>query len=660
MQPLSPPSSPAPNRISIGLWLFLITFAVRLLVLVRFADSLNFLPEGDDMKFYTDWALRIAHGQWTDHQAFYGLPGYAYCLALIFIVGGFNPFSVGLIQALFDGGVAVLLWQISREVFSGSARGEKTDIWPRKADFIGIAAALAWTFFTPAQAFSVVMMPTVWLVFAYYLCLWFAVKTHAASWWKPWLFLGLFCGVIAMLVATILFAVPLLIVAIFRSVEIGPPFKARLPKIGGAIAMLVAGLYIGASPAWIHNYFIAHEPVMLSAHSGINFWIGNNPVATGYPKMPPGIRATQEGLLKDSITLAETAVGRKMTRAEVSKFWSAQAKAYISTHFDAWLRLMGVKFANFWNAYQYDDLSIIKLLRDEGILLPGLKFGLIAALGLAGLIPTLWRFPKAAWVVAAVVLHLCALMPVFVTERYRLAAVPGLMILGAAGLWVFWQDLASADWLRAGLYVALCGGAAWFVSIPRHDIGLWSLDFYKAGIRATTAAQLEQERGNFAEASGALDRAQHNLEIAYAYVPNNADIDFALGNLWLARADQPANDEHTKIAERTRAKLYYRLALQLSPLHAGTLNNLGVLAMEEKRWPVAASFFKAALQTEPDDAKTHYLLARVYAEDNRLEAARAEVETALRLRPNQKQFQDLRDQLNASAPASPTPQAPPP
>jgi tetratricopeptide (TPR) repeat protein len=641
----------------VGLWLFFLTFAVRLLVLIRFSHSLSFLPEGDDMKFYSDWALRIAHGQWTDHQAFYGLPGYAYCLALIFLlVGGFDPFVVGLLQALFDAGIAVLLWKISREIFSSLDPGEKHSPSPRTPDFIGIGAALAWTFFTPAQAFSTVLMPTTWLVCAYYFCLWFAVKTRDASWWKPWIGLGLFIGVIAMLVATILFAVPLLLVAIFLSVERTKPLPARLPKIAAAIAVLIAGLYVGASPAWIHNYFIAREPVMLSAHSGINFWIGNNPTATGYPKMPPGIRATQEGLLKDSITLAEAAAGRKLTRAEVSKYWSAQANTYISTHFHAWMRLMGVKLGNFWNAYQYDDLSIIKLLSDEGVLTPGVKFGFIAALGLAGLLPTLWRFPKAGWVVAAVLLHMCALLPVFVTERYRLAAVPGLMILGAAGLWIFWQNLIASRWTPAGAYLLLCAGAAWFVSIPRSDIGLWSLDHYKAGIRATTAGQIEINNQNPTAAARAFDRAQQNLENAYRYVPDNADIDFALGNLWLARADEPANDEHAKTADRTHAKLFYRRALELNSHHTGTLNNLGVLAMEEKRWPLAEKFFSAAIATEPDDAKTHYLLATAYHEDKQLDAARAEVETALRLRPNQKQFLELRDKLASPSPKAPLPQ----
>jgi tetratricopeptide (TPR) repeat protein len=425
----------------------------------------------------------------------------------------------------------------------------------------------------------------------------------------------------------------------------------RTPRIVAAIIALVAGLYVGASPAWIHNYFIAREPVMLSAHSGINMWIGNNPAATGYPKMPPGIRATQAGLLKDSITLAEAAAGHKLSRAEVSKYWSSQAHAYIASHFDAWLRLMATKFGNFWNAYQYDDLSIIKLLRDEGVLPPGLSFGIVAALGLAGLVPTLLRFPKSGWVVAAVLLHLCALMPVFVTERYRLAAVPGLIVLGVAGLFVFWQNLVSARWPGAVTYVLLCAGAAWFVSIPRDDVGMWSLDHYKAGIRATTAGELELQRQNPAAAAAAFDRAQQNLETAYRYVPDNADIDFALGNLWLARSQATTGAAQLSTADRTKAKLFYRRALTLNPRHTGTLNNLGVLAMEEERWPLAQEFLTAALATEPDDAKAHYLLARAYFGDKKLDAARQEVETALRLRPGQKQFEALRDQLNAAPPA---------
>ena len=359
---------------------------------------------------------------------------------------------------------------------------------------------------------------------------------------------------------------------------------------------------------------------MLSAHSGINFWIGNNPYATGYPRMPPGIRATQEGLLSDSVTLAEQAAGRSLTRAEVSKYWSEKANAYIRENRPAWLRLMAVKFGNFWNAYQYDDLSLIKLLRDNGILPPGLRFGIVAALGLAGFFPVAWRFPRGRWVAAAVLLHMCALLPVFVTERYRLAAVPGLMLLGAGGLWMLLENLVRSRWLPAGAYMGVALAAAWFVSIPRTDISLWSLDYYKAGICATEA--------------GDLDHAQRSLETAFAYVQDNADVNFALGNLWLARSD-PA-----------RAKVYYRRALTLQPQHSGTLNNLGVLALDEKRWDLAEKFLSASIAGDPA-AKTHYLLARARFEKGDIAGARTALDTALGMRPKQREFLELRDRIEA-------------
>jgi tetratricopeptide (TPR) repeat protein len=630
-------------RSSPALWIFLLGFAVRLTVLLRFSDSIHFLPEGDDMKFYSDWAQRIAGGTLTDHHAFYGLPGYAYLLAPFFwVFGGWeNPefivgVVVGLLQCAADAGIAVLLFQISRLIFRKDAAAAE-EPWPPNADFIGFAAALLWIAFIPAQTFSVILMPTVWLLFSFYLCLYWLVKTEASTWSKPWLWLGLFCGVAAMLVATILFLIPLMLVSIFLTVNRGQSWASRAPKITGAVLALVAGIFVGASPAWIHNHFIAREPVMLSAHSGINFWIGNNPTATGYPKMPPGIRSTQEGLLQDSIRLAEEASGRPMRRFEVSKFWSERASAYISGERLAWLRLLRTKFANFWNAYQYDDLSVIKLLRDDGVLLAGFRFGWIAAFGLAGF-GVILRHPRARWIAAAVVLHMAAVLTVFVTERYRLAAVPGLMLLGSAGLWSFWSDLVRARWIPAGGYMTTALAASWFVSIPQSDIGLWSLDHYKAGIRAIAA--------------GDLDRAQTNLETAFAYVQENADINFALGNLWLERANL-AKDAGEQATHRTRAKLFYRRALDLNPRHASTLNNLGVLAFEEKRFDLAERFLVESLAIESGAAKTYYLLAQVRLSAGKLDEARAALHDALRLQPKQKEFLELLHQITPSSSPAP-------
>ena len=628
--------------------IFFLVFATRLLVLIQFSHSPHFVPDGDDMKFYSDWALRITHGQWTDHKAFYGLPGYAFCLAAIYKVsGGLDPFAAGLLQALMDAGVATLLYLIAHTVFAPTTEEKDDRLAAARPLVIGGGATLGWMCFAPAQAFSMILMPTIWAVLAYYLCVWWAVKTQRSSWWRPWFGLGVFAGVIAMLVATILFAVPLLLTAIFLSVERGAPLRARLPKIAAAVLALVGGLYLGAAPAWLHNYFVAREPVMLSAHSGINFWVGNNPTANGYPKMPPGIRSSQSGMLRDSITVAEKEMGRPLTRAEVSRFWSAKANAYIRENRPAWLRLMAVKFGNFWNAFQYDDVGAMKRLSDDGVLPPGLRFGLIAALGLAGMFPAIWLFPRARWIAAAVVLHMGALLPVFVTERYRLAAVPGLMVLAAFGLWQLWASLVRGRWLGAGAYLAVAAGAATFVSIPRTEPGLWSLDFYNAGIRCL--------------ASGDLALAERNFATAYAYVPDNTEVRFALGNLWLEKSNRILEPKARAIA-RARAKDFYKRTLELNPRHPSTLSNLGVLALEEERWELAEKFFASSSEAEPDDAKTFYLLARARFKAGKTDAAKSALGQALEMRPHQKEFLELRDKLakppGAAVPPPAEPTAP--
>lgn len=567
------------------------------------------------MKFYNDWALRIAHGQWTDGHAFYGLPGYAYLLAAIYACVGFDPFAVGLLQAFTEAGTAVLIWKIALGVFSGTR-----ELGPRGASAIGTIAATGWAFFQPAQTFSIILMPTAWMIAAFWFCVWRAIETKTASLWQPWLLLGFFIGLVANLVATILFLIPLLVVSAFLAFSRERPLL-RLGKTLASSLVLLAAVFLGTAPCWLHNYFIAHEPVLLSAHSGINFYIGNNPIANGYPKIPPGMRAGQEGMLKDSITMAENAAGRPLRRAEVSQFWSAKARDYIHAHFTDWLRLMAVKFRNFWNAYQYDDLSLVTLFAQSHILLPGLRFGLVATLGLVGMAVAAVAVPRSRWITAAVLLHMAALLPVFVTERYRLAAVPGLLLLGSYGLCKLWHSLTTSEWPAAATYLSLGSAAAFFVSWPQSDPGLWSLDCYNTGIKET-------EAGNYTQ-------ARQDLELAYSYVPDNSEINFALANVWLQEGDS------------TRAKQFYRRAIELNARHSGAYNNLGVLAMEEKRWELAKTFLVTSLQIEPEDAKTHYLLARTELALQDLEGARAQIAEALRLKPQQKEFQALSEELAA-------------
>ncbi len=113
------------------------------------------------------------------------------------------------------------------------------------------------------------------------------------------LILGLLVGLAATAIATILFLIPLLVGAILLKPAISThsQFRTRM----SALVLLFLGAAAGTSPCWVHNCLVARDRVFLSAHSGINFWIGNNPDANGYPRFPPGLHAGQAAMLQDSI-----------------------------------------------------------------------------------------------------------------------------------------------------------------------------------------------------------------------------------------------------------------------------------------------------------------------------------------------------------------------
>jgi cytochrome c-type biogenesis protein CcmH/NrfG len=598
-----------------GTAIFLFAILIRLIVLFRATGTPEFQPIQGDMKFYSDWAQRIAAGQWTDHKAFYGLPLYAYWLAAIYSVAGYQPYLAALFQVVAEAFTALLIYKLAPCVF---VRADEPGDASR-ARWIGGAAALGWIFFVPAQVYSAILMPTSYLVLAYWFVVWWVVKPRTGSpALRSFFLLGMLMGFVAMMVANILFLLPLVGAAIFgrRAWKWGAEMPGRTRA--AAVALLLAGTLVGAAPCSLHNYFLAGEPVFLSAHSGINFFIGNNEQSNGYPQIPAPLHTDQQGMLKDSIIWAERAAGHPLKRAEVSAFWSSLASRYIHEHPIAWLRLLGTKFGNFWNGFQYDDIGVLTPFKEDGLALPGIGFGLVAALGLPGLLLAVWRRPASRWIALAVILHMASLMTVFVTERYRMAAVPGLLLLGAFGIVEVCRNLAVVRWQPLAAYgtalAASCALVCWPV-----DSSIKSVDEFNSSL-----ADLEQ---------GRLDRAQTKLEHVYAAHPSNAETAFALGNLWLAKGD------------RDRAKYFYRRTLQLDPQHDRALNNLGALAFEEKRWPLAELFLNGSLQIEPDDAKASFLLAQVRWERHDFAGARVAIANAVRLQPDRPEFQKLSHEL---------------
>jgi Tfp pilus assembly protein PilF len=608
---------------------FAFVFLLRLFALLRLTSSPFLLPSGSDMHFYDEWAQQISHGRLTDHLAFYGLPLYAYLLAFLYKLFGYSPFVPGFFQACLDAGTATLIYKITVRGLRRAKSSEKGAGSPanplairQSASVAGLLAAAGWAFFVPAQAYSVILMPTAWFVFVFWFLVWQIVKTdRALSAWG--LFgLGILIGVTAMGVATILFLVPLVFATLLlrHRTSAAAPSHALARFTAGAL--LLTGIGIGTSPCWLHNCFVARDPVFLSAHGGINFWLGNNPEATGYPHFP-GLHAGQANMLRDSIDQAEAAAGRTLKRSEVSQFWASKARAYIANNTRAWLNLMARKIGNFWNGFAYDDLGVIANLREHRVLFPGPHFAIVAALAIPGLFFSLRALRTGRWIAAAILLHMASVLPVFVTERYRLAVVPGLLFFAVCGLKGLWEELALRRYGRVVAYVVVLVGAVMVVTAPRNDPTLWAVQPYDLGRQA-----LE---------SGDFKRAEEQLQRARFYVPDNPETNLALGNLRLAQGNQ------------VEAASFYHEALRIDPMHKSALNNLGVMALDDHRPAEAKDYFLKALKQEPKNAKAHFLLAKAELALGNTEGARIALAQALEREPDRTEYRQLQEEIERRA-----------
>jgi len=137
--------------------------------------------------------------------------------------------------------------------------------------------------------------------------------------------------------------------------------------------------------------------------------------------------------------------------------------------------------------------------------------------------------------------------------------------------------------------------------------------------------------------SNNLSLAEKKLAVAYAYVPENSETLFALGNLRFAQNDP------------TAAQSFYRGVLHLDPQHKGAFNNLGVIALDAKEYDEAEKWFRRAEDVDPRNAKTHFLLAKTLLGKNDRSAAGTEIDAAIQLKPDQTEFKELKKQIEENS-----------
>jgi 4-amino-4-deoxy-L-arabinose transferase-like glycosyltransferase len=384
--------------------------------------------------------------------------------------------------------------------------------------------------------------------------------------------------------------------------------KRRWPPVLLGTLLLIA-------PVTLHNAWHGRDFVLISSNMGVNFYIGNNPLANGRISATADLPAEPAAMQRQAIRLAQQAEQRNLRPSEVSRYWLRQGLSYAATHPGHTLELLGRKIVYALHGAAVSDNEDLSGLRRYLHVQPWLPVGmwLLVPMGLVGMWATRRRSQETRYLQWCFVLQVAAVVPFFIVERFRLAWAPLLAIFAAYSLVHGIQGLRQrrSATQRAAAAVAvllvLCNLPVWGV----RDAVDFDLD-YKIGYAW-------QQKGNTTAAMQAYRRSlQHH--------PHGALARNALGYLL---AEQGTDlDEAARLIEE---------ALQLDPDHtANYAESLAFVHLQRRDGTAALAACArglAAAGNAPTAAALYWRRAQAYRLLAEPENERPVLQEALRLAP---------------------------
>ena len=587
--------------------IFAIAFMLRLIHIWQIRNSPFFTVLMGDARGYDEWARRIAGGDWFGRGVFYQAPLYPYFLGTIYALAGRSLMLVRIVQALIGSCSCVLVALAARRLFSRR---------------VGLVAGLILAIYAPAIFFDGLLQKPVLDVFFLCLALWLiaGIAERADSW--RWLALGLAFGGLSVTRENALVLIGVVLVWAILRFGIRP---AAIFAVGVAVVLL---------PLAVRNSIAGRGVYLTTAQLGPNFFIGNHSGAPGtYQSLRYG-RGSPEYEQQDATDMAQQALGRALTPAEVSSFWTSRALAFIASDPGAWLNLMARKIALLCNATEMvdteDQTSYAEWSTVLTLLAPLAHFGVLAPLSLVGLLATWGSRSRLAIFYALVAAYAGSVVVFFVVARYRYPLVPMLVLFAAAGIVAAPQAFVRADfavpgrgWRTLGIPAAAVLAGAIFVNWPMGSV---------TAMRAVTETNL----GAALQAEHRLDEAIVQYRRAIAAQPDYAP---AYNNIGTALREEGRTDE---------AAENYEQALKLQPEFATAQYNFANLLLEKGDMARAADHFKLAIQKEPASADVHNNLAIALASAGRIEEALREFRVVVDLDPTSaKAYRNLGDTLSS-------------
>jgi Tfp pilus assembly protein PilF/4-amino-4-deoxy-L-arabinose transferase-like glycosyltransferase len=556
-----------------------------------------------DPSLFDSWAQEIVKGKWMGEHVVLQ-PFYPYFLAAIYFIVGHNLFAVRIIQIAFGALSCLIIARVGHYFFSRE---------------VGILAGFFLALYPSAVFFDCLIRKAVFGVFFISLLLLMLGKIIQHQRYHLWFFSGIILGLLVLVRENSIILAPALILWILIH------FRHQSKKALTAwILLLIIGLATVFIPVGLKNMLNTGKFTVGASHFGSNLYMGNNPKAKGtYVPLAIG-RGNIVSELEDITNIAEKNLGKRLTPAEVSHYWTNRTLTYIQSDPLHWIRLLIKKWFLVWNYIEIGDtVDIYGHAQQSRILLVLnhiLHLGILLPLAVMGICVT-WKDREKLWLLYLMMLSYAASLTFFfVFSRYRFPMAVIIILFAAAGiinLRSYLKKCSTKSVLLIGSLV-LCSvlfsnwqivpsgisSATTYYNLAKAYEGSGenkkSVQYYEAALKIVPNFALAHNNiGTILMNNGRKREAIHHFHQAISTEPDFAD---AYNNLGAALSS---------VGKRSEAIRHLEKALLMKPNNANIHNNLGVAFFKEGRLEKAFSHFQQAYRLEPNNTAIAHNLSKV-------------------------------------------------
>ncbi len=551
---------------------FLVAIGARIFFLVWIDEPILFFK-------YPYFADKLAGGKDIGDRIVDLSPFYLYFLTFLKKIFGLDWAFVKFIQSFVGALNALLILALGSRLFNKTT---------------GLFAALIYSLYGNVIILESTLEPTVFVLLFNLLSIYFLILAKEdfrspSQTTAMVLTGGIFAGLSIITKPTSLLFLPLGIGWLLFFPKENMHFHMRLARS----LIFCASALIVVMPVTIRNYVKLDDFVLVTADAGKVFYHGNSKAATGLDSAHLHGQGLSEEETNEPdyahVLFRKTAArltGRPMPPSESSRFWVRKTMDDIFDDPQKYIKRTLKKAVFFFTDYEVHYIAPAHKEYKESLSFPFVRYGIIASLGVLGMLLSLKRFRELFFIYGAIGVYLSACLLFLVQSRYRTPAAPYLCLFAGNAIYNFIEILRDKKFKSFSVSLMLAG-TLFFLShfvfkdeIARQD--RWqeaTKTHYQMGARPL------YDRGRYEEAISELDRC---LTIIPDFVPGL--------NL--------RGKAYAMLGEYDKAQMDFKRLISLRPRTSQGYRGMGFIYLLQDERDKARPYLTKALILSPHDRKT--------------------------------------------------------